>query len=135
MKVDIDCIFSYENAKQLLKNDDAMELFQYITHIQLLCKLYKDDRKAFDIACKIANYDGFINFLKRKHTYETLEIFYDEYCNNDDRSYYLIEDDIDDNDYLKDYGEKIKLPEEKELSPAERRAMLLKKKPNVKCNN
>lgn len=128
------CSYSCEVAKQLTEDFDAMEFFHYMLHLQLLGKLYKNDGLAYDIACKIANHYGFINFLKRKHTCLELAIFYNKYCIHENEVF-DIEDDIDNNDLCLDYGEKIKLPEEKELSPAEKRAMLLKMKPNVKCNN
>lgn len=77
MKVDIDCIYSYENAKQLLENADTKEVIYFILHLQLLGKLYRDDRKSYDLACKIAECFGFINFLSKKHTYKELEDFYE----------------------------------------------------------
>lgn len=72
--------YSYENAKQLLEDDDVMDFICYINDLHLLATYYKHDRKSYDLACEIAECVGFCNFLKRKHTYEELDKYYKDNC-------------------------------------------------------
>lgn len=85
MKIDIDCSYSYECAKQFIENEDAMQMFRWMLNIQLLGKFYKD-KQSYDLACEIAESVGFIKFLKRKHTYEELEEYYRDNCCEDSDS-------------------------------------------------
>lgn len=85
MKIDIDCSYSYDCAKQFIENDDAMQMFRWMLNVQLLGKFYKD-RESYDLACEIAESVGFNKFLKRKHTYEELQEYYNDNCCEDSDS-------------------------------------------------
>lgn len=150
MKIDIsvDCTYSRCAIKQFVENADAMEVFRYALNAQLLGKLYKDDGRSYDIACEIAECVGFNNFLKHKHTYDELVEYYNNNCCEDNIEEINIPPEtvqetvqktkkplleghisgnykiIDDTKQTKDVIEMSK----------EKRAALLKKKPNVKCD-
>ena len=85
MKIDIDCSYSYDCAKQFIENEDAMQMFRWMLNIQLLGKFYKD-KQSYDLACEIAESVGFNKFLKRKHTYEELQEYYNDNCCEDSDS-------------------------------------------------
>ena len=85
MKIDLDCSYSYECVKQFIENDDAMQMFRWMLNVQLLGKFYKD-RESYDLACEIAESVGFNKFLKRKHTYEELQEYYNDNCCEDSDS-------------------------------------------------
>ena len=141
MKIDIsvDCTYSRCAAKQLIENADAMELFRYMLHLQLLGKLYKDDEQSYDIACEIAECIGFNKFLKRKHTYEELVEYYNDNCCEDSDEGISIPQEtakkpLLDVDIACDYKltDETKQMKETIMTTNEKRAALLKKKPNVK---
>ena len=85
MKIDIDCSYSYDCVKQFIENEDAMQMFRWMLNVQLLGKFYKD-RESYDLACEIAESVGFNKFLKRKHTYEELQEYYNDNCCEDSDS-------------------------------------------------
>lgn len=147
---DFEYSYSNEVAKQLIENSDVVDFICYIDNLRLLVKYYKNDRKSYDLACEIADSLGFSNFLKRKHTYDELVDYYNDSCclDKDDDMGLLaaetVQEDvkqetvkkplldvnisgdykiIDDTKQTKDVIEMSK----------EKRAALLKKKPNVKC--
>lgn len=154
MKIDIsvDCTYSRCAIKQFVENANAMEVFRYALNAQLLGKLYNDDGRSYDIACEIAECVGFNNFLKHKHTYDELVEYYNNNCCEDNIEEINIPPEpvqepvqetvqktkkplleghisgnykiIDDTKQTKDVIEMSK----------EKRAALLKKKPNVKCD-
>lgn len=148
---DFEYSYSNEVAKQLIENSDVVDFICYIDNLRLLVKYYKNDRKSYDLACEIADSIGFSNFLKRKHTYDELVDYYNDSCclDKDDDMGLLaaetVQEDvkqetvkkplldvnisgdykiIDDTKQTKDVIEMSK----------EKRAALLKKKPNVKCD-
>ena len=162
--ISVDCTYSRCAIKQFVENADAMEVFRYALNAQLLGKLYKDDGRSYDIACEIAECVGFNNFLKHKHTYDELVEYYNNNCCEDNIEEINIPPEetallsrgtqcvpvqetvqetvqktkkplleghisgnykiIDDTKQTKDVIEMSK----------EKRAALLKKKPNVKCD-
>ena len=148
---DFEYSYSNEVAKRLIENSDVVDFICYIDNLRLLVKYYKNDRKSYDLACEIADSIGFSNFLKRKHTYDELVDYYNDSCclDKDDDMGLLaaetVQEDvkqetvkkplldvnisgnykiIDDTKQTKDVIEMSK----------EKRAALLKKKPNVKCD-
>lgn len=148
---DFEYSYSYEAAKRLTENSDVVDFICYIDNLRLLAKYYKYDRKSYDLACEIAESIGFPNFLKCKHTYDELVDYYNNTCcfDKDDDMGLLpadtVQEDvkqesvkkpllegrisgdykiIDDTKQTKDVIEMSK----------EKRAALLKKKPNVKCD-
>ena len=148
---DFEYSYSNEVAKRLIENSDVVDFICYIDNLRLLVKYYKNDRKSYDLACEIADSIGFSNFLKRKHTYDELVDYYNDSCclDKDDDLGLLaaetVQEDvkqetvkkplldghisgnykiIDDTKQTKDVIEMSK----------EKRAALLKKKPNVKCD-
>lgn len=148
---DFEYSYSNEVAKQLIENSDVVDFICYIDNLRLLVKYYKNDRKSYDLACEIADSIGFSNFLKRKHTYDELVDYYNDSCclDKDDDMGLLaaetVQEDvkqetvkkplldvnisgdykiIDDTKQTKDVIEMSK----------EKRAALLMKKPNVKCD-
>lgn len=148
---DFEYSYSNEVAKRLIENSDVVDFICYIDNLRLLVKYYKNDRKSYDLACEIADSIGFSNFLKRKHTYDELVDYYNDSCclDKDDDMGLLaaetVQEDvkqetvkkplldvnisgdykiIDDTKQTKDVIEMSK----------ERRAALLMKKPNVKCD-
>lgn len=148
---DFEYSYSNEVAKQLIENSNVVDFICYIDNLRLLVKYYKNDRKSYDLACEIADSIGFSNFLKRKHTYDELVDYYNDSCclDKDDDMGLLaaetVQEDvkqetvkkplldvnisgdykiIDDTKQTKDVIEMSK----------EKRAALLKKKPNVKCD-
>lgn len=148
---DFEYSYSNEVAKRLIENSDVVDFICYIDNLRLLVKYYKNDRKSYDLACEIADSIGFSNFLKRKHTYDELVDYYNDSCclDKDDDMGLLaaetVQGDvkqetvkkplldvnisgdykiIDDTKQTKDVIEMSK----------EKRAALLKKKPNVKCD-
>ena len=154
MKIDIsvDCTYSRCAIKQFVENADAMEVFRYALNAQLLGKLYKDDGRSYDIACEIAECVGFNNFLKHKHTYDELVEYYNNNCCEDNIEEInippatvqetvqetvqktkkpLLEGHISGNYKIIDDTKQTK--DVIEMSK-EKRAALLKKKPNVKCD-
>ena len=148
---DFEYSYSNEVAKRLIENSDVVDFICYIDNLRLLVKYYKNDRKSYDLACEIADSIGFSNFLKRKHTYDELVDYYNDSCCLDkDHDMGLlaaetVQEDvkqetvkkplldvnisgdykiIDDTKQTKDVIEMSK----------EKRAALLMKKPNVKCD-
>mgnify|MGYP004714033917 FL=1 len=148
---DFEYSYSNEVAKRLIENSDVVDFICYIDNLRLLVKYYKNDRKSYDLACEIADSIGFSNFLKRKHTYDELVDYYNDSCclDKDDDMGLLaaetVQEDvkqetvkkplldvnisgdykiIDDTKQTKDVIEMSK----------EKRAALLMKKPNVKCD-
>lgn len=148
---DFEYSYSNEVAKRLIENSDVVDFICYIDNLRLLVKYYKNDRKSYDLACEIADSIGFSNFLKRKHTYDELVDYYNDSCcldKDDDMGLLaaeMVQEDvkqetvkkplldvnisgdykiIDDTKQTKDVIEMSK----------EKRAALLMKKPNVKCD-
>ena len=80
---DFEYSYSYEAAKRLTEDVNVASFICYIDNLRLLAKYYKNDRKSYDIACKIAECIGFNNFLKHKHTYEEFVEYYKDTCCED----------------------------------------------------
>lgn len=148
---DFEYSYSYEAAKRLTENSDVVDFICYIDNLRLLAKYYKYDRKSYDLACEIAESIGFPNFLKRKHTYDELVDYYNNTCcfDKDDDMGFLpadtVQEDVKQESVKKplleghisgDYKiiEDTKQTKDVIEMSKEKRAALLKKKPNVKCD-
>lgn len=148
---DFEYSYSNEVAKRLIENSDVVDFICYIDNLRLLVKYYKNDRKSYDLACEIADSIGFSNFLKRKHTYDELVDYYNDSCclDKDDDLGLLaaetVQEDVKQETVKKplldinisgDYKIINDTKQTKDVieMSKEKRAALLKKKPNVKCD-